>query len=100
VRDRRRRRPLFSRLSLVVRDRGFGQEAGRHLVGEVTEVLVDLDLKSPEASGVSVQLLEPLLFDGIDLLTDRCGDIREGRNEGAGLGLPADFHGRLWGAGL
>jgi hypothetical protein len=50
VRDRRRRRPLFSRLCLVVRDRGFGQEAGRHLVGEVTEVLVDLDLESPEAS--------------------------------------------------
>ena len=46
--DRRPRRPLFSRLGLVLYDRGFGQEAGGHLVGEATEVVMDHDFESYE----------------------------------------------------
>ena len=97
--DRPSRRPLFSRLRLVIRGRGFGQEAGGHLVGEATEVVVDLDFKAREAGGVAVQLIEPLLFQGIDLLTQLSGDLRQGRDEGAGLRLAADLQGRLTSAG-
>jgi hypothetical protein len=83
----------------VIRGRGFGHEAGGHLIGEATEVVVDLDFKAREAGGVAVQLIEPLLFQGIDLLTQLSGDLRQGRDEGAGLGLAADLHGRLTSAG-
>ena len=63
--------PPFSGLGLVTRDRGLGQEAGGHLVGEATEVVVDLDLESSEAGGVVGQSVEPLLLHGIDLLAQR-----------------------------
>ncbi len=97
--DRRCRRPLFSRLGLVLGDRGFGQEAGGRLVGESSEVIVDLDFEPYEAGGVAVQLIEPLLFHGIELLAQLRGEIRQGRDEGAGLGLATDLHGRLRGGG-
>jgi hypothetical protein len=96
---RRCGRPLFSRLSLVLCDRGFGQEAGGHLVGEETEVIVDLDFESREAGRVAVQLIEPLVFHGIELLAQLRGDLRQGRDEGASLGSAADLQGRLGDAG-
>ncbi len=88
-------RPLFLRIGLVIRGRRIGQEGGGHLVGEAAEVIVDLDFESREAGGVAVQLIEPLLSHGIDLLAQLRRDIRQGRNEWAGLGLTADLHGRL-----
>ena len=97
--DRRCRRPLFSRLGLVLGDRGFGQEAGGRLVGESAEVIEDLDFEPCEAGGVAVQLIEPLLFHSIELLTQLRGEIHQGRDEGAGLGLVTDLHGRLRGGG-
>ena len=93
--DRPCRRPLFPRLGRVIRDRGFGQEAGGHLVGEATEVIVDLDFESREACGVPVQLVKPVLLHGIELLTQLCREIRQRRDDGAGLGLAANLHGRL-----
>ena len=63
-------------------------------------MVVDLDFESCEAGGVAVQLIEPLLLHGIELLAQLRGDLRQGRDEGAGLGLAADLHGRLRGAGL
>ena len=66
--DRRCRRPLFSRLVLVLGLRSDG-------------------------------VIEPLLFHSIELLTQLRGEIHQGRDEGAGLGLVTDLHGRLRGGG-
>ncbi len=50
--------PPFSRPRLVIGNPGCDQKAGGHLVGEATEVVVDLDLEAHEPGGVAVQLIE------------------------------------------
>jgi hypothetical protein len=81
------------------RDRGLGQEAGGHLIGEVTEAVVDLDLDPSEAGGVPVQAVEQRLLHVIDLSAQGGCDVGQRGDDGAGLGLVADLHVRLAGAG-
>jgi hypothetical protein len=91
--------PFFLGSGLITRGRGLGQEAGGHLVGEVTEVVVDLDLDASEAGGVSGQLIAPLSLSGIDLMGQLRRNVVQGDNKGTGLGSRVDLHRRLARAG-
>jgi hypothetical protein len=75
-------RCVFSRMSLFFGGRGFGHAATSLLVGETSEVVLDLDFKSHETGGISVQSFEPLLFDCLDLLAQLGGEIRQAGKDG------------------
>src|SRR5262249_44091964 len=55
---RHSRGPLSLGHGPIRRDRGLGQEAGGHLVGEAAEAIVDLDFDLSEAGGVLIQPVE------------------------------------------
>ncbi len=87
--------PFFLGPGLITRGRGLGQQAGGHLVGVVSEVVVDLDLDASEAGGVPGPWIASLSLPGIDLMGQLRRDVVPGDNEGAGLGSRVDPHRRL-----
>jgi ribosomal protein S6E (S10) len=73
----------------------LGQEAGGHLVGEASEVVMDLDLQSGELGGVVSQSIPPLRLEGLGLLTEGTEEIVTGGDQRTGLGLETHLHGQL-----
>jgi hypothetical protein len=91
--------PLFLRPGLVIRGRRIGQEGGGHLVGEMAEVVMDLHFQAGEGRRVVSESVTPLRLPGIGLAAQLRGDVIQRGDDGAGLGLRADLHGRLECAG-
>src|SRR5947209_7739491 len=82
-------------LGRVVGRGWLGQEAGGHLVGEASEVVMDLDLQSGDLGGVVSQSVPPLRLEGLGLLTEGPEEIVIGGDQRTGLGLEAHLHGQL-----
>jgi hypothetical protein len=70
----------------------LGQEAGGHLIGEATEMIVDLDFKLGQTGRVVSESVKPLQLERLGLSAERMEEIIPAGGRGAGLGLETHLH--------